>query len=251
MDNQEINELLDIEKKVLKIYNKLIQNKLSNNKNEYKKEFNNLNLLLEYEDKKIDDFIKTTDELLIDYYLRYNKFDFNMFNSEVLTKDDLFRYRLVKNLVNKRESNPINDNLSEEYIKYLWTINKEINANNIDKITKIQYYICYLDKTVENFYLDNMYCFNKPYENIRLNNDNDLAFRLCKIELMDSQLDYLLSEVLTILRTNPDSEEYIFYKSFIKCVLKSVSNEEFRAYIDEIKETRPPKLMLLYKVLGD
>ena len=266
MYNKEINELLEIEKKVLKIYNKLIDCKINNNKEEYKKQFNNLNILLEYEDEKIDNFIKITDEKMIDFYLDYNRFDFNMFNSEILEKDDLFKYRLTKILINKNNvgiynnmdtnskyTYAINDILSEEHIKYIWDINDSINDENKDKIIKIQYYICYLDKTIENFFLDNNFNFNKKYEDIRFVNydKSDYLFRSMQIDRLDNQLTFLLNQVLKILQTNPKSEEYMYYKSFIRSVTESVGKVEFKEYIQEIKETNPNKLMLLFKVMGD
>ena len=154
MYNDKINKLLNIEQKILKIYNNLIQSKLNNNEKQHRKEINNLSLLLEYEEEKINDFIETENKSVVDFYINYNKFDFVPFNNEVLNKEDLYRYRLLKILVRKCDDSIINEDLSELYTKYIWNINDEKNEQNNEKITKIQYYLCYLDRTIENFYLD-------------------------------------------------------------------------------------------------
>ena len=253
--DDKIENLLEIEKKILKIYDKLINNSLKTKNKEYMKEFNNLNLLLEYENEKLNS-LYNIDIKKLDFYLKYNDIDFNFFDSDILNKKDLYRYRLAYNIINNFSDDITlmsKNDLSELYINYIWNIENDKNELMNLEINKIQYYICYVDKTLETFFMDNIFSFNKPYNNISFTNidKNNNAYRLCKMNAMNHQLTYGLNKIKEIIRENPNNKEYIYYKNFVKSVIHTVNEQDFRSYINIITEHEPNKLLLLSKVLGD
>ena len=112
MYEQEINELLDIEKKVLKIYDKLIVNRLSNNTKEFNKEIDNLALITEYEDKLITEFV-SKNKSKVDFFIKYNQIDFDPFTEEIIDTQKLYNNRLAISFVNKKANSLISNDIYE------------------------------------------------------------------------------------------------------------------------------------------
>lgn len=249
MYNKSLNELLNIEKNILKVYDKLIEFSLNNDFLEHEKQIENLSMLIEYEDKKLKEYVRYADKKTIDSYIEENGFDFDTFNSEVLMVDDLYKYRLTILLIKCARNSIVNDDLAEMYVKYIWNINDVKNKKNKEKITKIQYYICYLNKTIESFFIDNMFSFNKKYEELHFPSiDQGLNYKECRNSIIYSQLNYGLSMAE---QTKPNSEDYIYYKTFIKSVLDILKDDEYDSYIADFKCESLDRGILLSKILGD
>ena len=97
-----------------------------------------------------------------------------------------------------------------------------------------------------------MFNFGKKYNNVHFSNinNNNYDYRLYKINVMDSQLTYGLNKIVNILRFNPKSDEYKYYKAFIKSILSTINEEDIVPYIDGLSKDET-KLLLLNKVLGE
>ncbi len=252
--NEKIIELLELDKKILKIYDNLIKISSQNNKRdkEFLKQFNNLDLLIDYENEKLNNLNLTNEE--IDFYLKYNPIDFKLFNSEILKVSELYKYRLFYSLLihDKNEETKItDDDVSELYLKYIWNIEKDKNKTNQSTINKIQFYNCYINKTIENFFLDNIFSFNKEYK-LHLNNyNNNFGFRLFKLQQMNNYIIKSLDNIIEILMIDPDNIEYIYYKNFIKSVISSSNEEDVKKYMLQMNKFSPVKGLLLNQIINE
>ena len=249
--NEKIIDLLEIDKKILKIYDNLI--KLSNKRDkEFLKQFNNLDLLVELENTKLNNLNLSSDE--IDFYIKYNSIDFKLFNSDILKVNDLYKYRLFYTFLtldDDEETKITNDDISELYLKYIWNIEKDKNKYNQSIINKVQFYNCYVNKTIENFFLDNIFSFNKEYKLHLINNDNNFGFRIFKLQQMNSYIMESLNNIVKILMIDPNNIEYLYHKNFIKSVLSSTNEEDVKKYMMQIRKCSPARGVLLNQIINE
>lgn len=251
MYDQEINELLDIEKKVLKIYDKLIINRLNNNTKEFNKEIDNLALIIEYEDKLITEFA-SKNKSKVDFFIEYNQIDFDPFTEEIIDTQKLYNNRLAISFVNKKSKSLISNDIYEIYAKYIWNINDEKNEENKEKITKIQFYMCYIYNTLEGFFLDNMYSFDRKYGNIHFFDINtyDFTHRICRNSIIDMQINYGLDKFDKLWKTKANTSDYLYYKTFLKSVVQAIDKEDYKSYMEELQKQSLKKRLLLNRALG-
>ncbi|MBQ8472266.1 MAG: hypothetical protein IJ501_02040 [Bacilli bacterium] len=194
-----LNKLLEISKKILKIYNNLYNLEINNQLNslEYKKQLGYLTICKEIEDElykqinysKISDYIEYSDRANLfkdfsDYDLILDDFNDLLFAKRVYNRlHDLNTSRLVniyqEELLNKTDEPPfdhsiyvttsIHDDI-ENLLIYLTS-----NYNNRtykDKLIKVKYLISYFNSRIELTNLNNLFINDKLFLQSKLTCDN-------------------------------------------------------------------------------
>ena len=170
----DFTEMLNIEKQILKVYDKLIE--LSENKNEgkkinkeYRKQIDILDLLVEYEQKKLEIFMEDLDERAAKRFIDMYNADY-VYTRKIIDNKNLHKIRLAFTLVTllnikvmDSDMQFMNNFMTELIMKYIWNINKKKNEKNKEIITKIQYYNCFLDRRIESFFIDNFFDFESAH----------------------------------------------------------------------------------------
>lgn len=262
MVENKLEELLSIEKNIYKIYTCLMSSEKENNNEKYYKNIENLDLLLELESKKVDEYFNSTSSDEIRKYINQNKSVVDQIGPSVLYINGIDKYRLSNILSNKlcklHNNNIYNDTMSEQVLKFIWFINDEINEENKDKILNIQYNLCYLYKNVEAFLLDNMFSFNRKY-NVHFTKYNESSSnRLFKIQCMDRQLDDQLYQLMLLKDVGSimDNEEcfnlgILSCRCYIKSILLSTRDQDLENYLNYLSKTSIDKYKSLKMIMGE
>ena len=110
----DFTEMLNIEKQILKVYDKLIE--LSENKNEgkkinkeYRKQIDILDLLVEYEQKKLEIFMENLDKRQVHRFTDMYDECTNIYTKEILNEKNLHKIRLAFSMLyiqNIRDNDP-------------------------------------------------------------------------------------------------------------------------------------------------
>ena len=271
-------EMLKIEKEILRVYDELIE--YSGNKDKkYLEKINYLVVLLDIENEQFEKFITSTDIDLLNRFVNEtknkpkDKIQVNRYDESILDSKTLYKHRLAESirfaLNNGYPNIDMNDYTLELSLRYIWNIEKAKAENNTEKINKIQYYNCFLNRRVERFFLDNLFDFRayllhittmsvdeeiEPSYNYDEYDDEDFDDVYCrsanmwneKINTATDQLKLVLDE---LQNAEKGSMEYICKKSFIKSITQIVDESYFRNYYESLKDQEEPKYLLIQEIL--
>ena len=237
-----INKIIELDKKILKIYRTLYDLEINNqNKSlDYKTNLNNLNLLIELENElynqipieKIDDYKKYSDRL--------NSFS-KMTDFSIIINDfsDLFLFKRIYNRLNKIEEsflieeyqNEIDDDdrfdiltiISEEIhndVLNSFIFETNIYSNKIknkdyqNSLKLIKYIICFLNINLENKYKNNNFNIdNILYLTNRVLSDNFNISEIAYKDLLKAYyFKYIHKGIKNMTKKDLFTSDYIFQK---------------------------------------
>lgn len=245
MKNEDIeilNKLFEIAKKILKIYNNLIDLELNNKKNtdEYKKQLDILDICLGVE----ENLYKKIDLEKIDDYIEYSDYE-NLFTNitdyDLLVDDidNLLIYKRVYNKLNKIKNNKlINDYQDEknkndyppfDLVKILESyinndifkslillidnsLNDNINKKYINRLIKSKYLISFLNTDIENDLKESVEVNNYLIIRYLATSDNEDIKDICNKLLHEYYLKYIKIHINNLIHIKDNDYQDDFQK---------------------------------------